>query len=142
MMPPETMREIKKLLGGTTKAAGAPLGPAVSGYGTQDWTKGIGADFSAPLKAMGPERFDAFAPAQLQKIIDADKLFRSETKGRGLTPSKIVDEVRAAGAGGGYADLKKVAAKYGIPLLSLLTALGLQEEPQGEGSQATPPGSM
>lgn len=125
-MPPETMQSIKKLLGGTVKESGVGLDTGLaSGYITNDWQKQrAGQGYYDAIREGGVDKFDAFAPEKFERIRKADAMLRKETKGR-FTLSPVLDEVRAAVAGGGWKDLQKVATKYGIPLTLLV--LGLRQ---------------
>jgi hypothetical protein len=124
-MDPPTMKAITKLLGGTMKEAGAGLDTGLgSGYLPNDWqAQPQGQGYFDPIRAMGAEKFDAFAPPMFERIRKADALFRRDTGGR-FTMSQMLDEVRGAVANEGFRGLERLAKKYGIPVTLLV--LGLQ----------------
>jgi hypothetical protein len=90
-----------------------------------------------PIRTIGAAKFDRFAPPMFERIRKVDALFRAETGGR-VSLSPILDELRAAIAGGGFKGLEDLAKKYGIPVALLTTAAGLVGLGASEGGTASP----
>jgi hypothetical protein len=123
-MDDATMKGIVKSLGGKVKNAGALQG----GYLENDWTtQRVGQGYFDAIRTMGTEKFDQFAPGIAAKLRKIDARFAKETRGR-FTLSPVIDEVRAAVAGEGFAGLERLAKKYAIPVALLAVSL---EELQG-----------
>jgi hypothetical protein len=56
-----------------------------------------------------------------------------------FTLSPVLDEVRAAIAGEGFAGLERLAKKYGIPVILLTAGLGELTAPAPQGQVVPPP---
>jgi hypothetical protein len=137
-MDPDTRLSITKMLGGTLKESGAGLETNLaSNYLPNNWqVRPVGQDYFGPIREIGTEKFDQFAPGMFDRIRKADALFRSETNGR-FTLSPVLDEVRGAVANEGWAGLERLAKKYAIPVTLLATGL---RELTAPGQEAQPPG--
>ena len=133
LMDEATMKGAVKALGGKVKTAGILEGS----YLPNDWrTQRVGQGYFEQIRRMGTEKFDAVAPALAARLRDIDARFVKEAGGR-FTLSPMMDEVRAAVAGEGFAGLERLAKKYGMPVTVLAAGLAaLQASGPGSGSAA------
>jgi hypothetical protein len=134
-MEPALAKRIAKELGGTMVNAGSFEGNLIK----NDWRASrVGQDYLEPIRTMGTEKFDRFAPQMAQRLREIDARFAKDTGGR-FTLSPVLDEVRATIANEGFAGLERLAKKYAIPVMAL--AAGLEElgESVPEGAPAGAP---
>lgn len=128
------LKDTIKAIGGKVEESGAFRG----GYGENPWDlQVVGQGYLDKIRAIGGAKaFDVAQPAIFEKIRKANELFRRESGGR-VTMSQMLDEVRAAAAGGGFADLERLAKKYGLPVTVLVAGLGALAE-SAPSDQAVP----
>jgi hypothetical protein len=135
-MDDATRRSMTKMLGGTVKASGAGLETGLaSDLRSNNWeVQRVGQDYFEPIRIIGTDKFDQFAPGMFDRIRKADALFAKDTNGR-FTLSPVLDEVRGAVANEGWAGLERLAKKYAIPVALLATGLRELTSPDPGGSQ-------
>jgi hypothetical protein len=138
-MDKATARKIVKMLGGTVKESGAGLDTGQgSGYMENNFrVDRAGQQFLDPIRLMGTNRFNEFAPAMFDRIRRADAMFRRDTGGR-FSLSQMRDELLGTVAGEGFQGLERLAKKYAIPVTLLVAGLQALGHPVPPGAPQPP----